>query len=120
VIAIALCGRPLIIESRLPPGVWTPVRVDVYPFAHAVRAGSRIRMEISTPGANKGRWQFDVLGLPLGFGAANAVSHSAAYPSSLVLPAIPDAEVPTPLPPCPSLRSQPCREYVPHLNARLE
>jgi hypothetical protein len=32
-------------------------------------------------------------------------------PSSLVLPVVPDVTIPTPLPACPSLRSQPCRTY---------
>ncbi|MEB2343595.1 MAG: CocE/NonD family hydrolase [Deltaproteobacteria bacterium] len=102
----------------LEPGEWALARVEVYPFAHAFRAGSRLRVEISTPGGNKGRWQFDVL--QLGEGVLHAVSHSAAHPSSLLLPVIPGVVVPTPLPPCPSLRSQPCREYVPHANLLLE
>ena len=58
--------------------------------------------------------------LQLGDGVTHAVSHSATHPSSLLLPVIPDIDVPTPLPPCPSLRSQPCREYVPHVNASFE
>lgn len=102
----------------LEPGVWTQVRVEIYPFAHAFRAGSQLRMEISTPGANKGRWKFDVL--DLGDGVMHAVSHSSEHPSSVLLPVIPDVVVPTPLPPCPGLRSQPCRDYVPHVNALLE
>jgi len=104
--------------APLPAGVWSLARVEVYPFAHVFRAGSRLRVEVSTPGGNKGRWKFDVLSLP--GGATHAVSHSAAYPSSLLLPVIPDVDVPTPLPPCPGLRSQPCREYVPHVNASFE
>jgi len=102
----------------LEPGEWVLARVEIYPFAHVFRAGSRLRVEIATPGGNKGRWKFDVL--PLGEGVRHAVSHSSARPSSLLLPVIPGVAVPTTLPPCPSLRSQPCREYVPHVNARLE
>jgi putative CocE/NonD family hydrolase len=104
--------------ALLEPGEWTEVRVEIYPFAHMFRAGSRIRVEVATPGANKGRWKFDVL--QLGAGVYHAVSHSAAHPSSLLLPVIPGISAPTPLPPCPSLRSQPCRAYVPHVNAVLE
>jgi predicted acyl esterase len=102
--------------APLPPGEWTSARVEIYPFAHVFRAGSRLRVSVSTPGGNQGRWRYDVLPTH----ATVAVSHSAAHPSSVLLPVIPDVEVPTPLPPCPSLRSQPCREYVPQLNARLE
>ena len=104
--------------APLPAGVWSSVRVEIYPFAHVFRAGSRIRIEVSTPGGNKGRWKFDVL--QLGDGVTHAVSHSATHASSVLLPVIPDIDVPTPLPPCPGLRSQPCREYVPHVNASFE
>ena len=47
----------------------------------------------------------------------HAVAHSEAHPSSIVLPVLPDIEPPEALPACPSLRSQPCRDYVPHTNA---
>jgi len=102
----------------LEPGEWALARVEIYPFAHVFRAGSRLRIEISTPGANKGRWKFEVL--QLGDGVYHAVSHSASHPSSVLLPVLPGVDVPTPLPPCPSLRSQPCRDYVPHANLLLE
>ncbi|RIL01583.1 MAG: hypothetical protein DCC71_17410 [Proteobacteria bacterium] len=98
----------------LPAGEWTPVRVEIYPFAHAFRAGTQLRIAISTPGGNKGRWKFDIL--QLGAGVTHAVAHSAEHPSSVLLPVIPDVVVPTPLPPCPSLRSQPCRAFVPEVN----
>ena len=104
--------------APLPAGAWTPVRIEIYPFAHALRAGSRLRVSVSTPGANKGRWKFDVL--QLGDGVEHGVAHSSAHPSSLLLPVIPDADVPTPLPPCPSLRSQPCRTHLPQPNASWE
>ena len=32
-------------------------------------------------------------------------------PSSLILPVVPGVSVPTELPPCPSLRNEPCRPY---------
>jgi len=103
--------------APLPPGEWSLARVEVYPFAHVLRADSRLRVEVSTPGGNKGRWKFDVLQLG---NATHAVSHSTTHPSSLLLPVIPDIDVPTSLPPCPGLRSQPCREFVPHVNASFE
>ena len=39
----------------------------------------------------------------------NDIAHSVGHPSKVVLPVIPGIAVPTPLPPCPSLRGQPCR-----------
>ena len=34
------------------------------------------------------------------------------FASSVVLPVIPDIDVPTEIPPCEALRGQPCRDYV--------
>jgi uncharacterized protein len=99
----------------LPAGEWTPVRIEIYPFAHSFRVGSRLRMTVADPGGNKGRWKFDLT--QLGDGVLHAVAHSADHPSSVLLPVIPDVPVPSPIPPCPSLRSQPCRAYVPQTNA---
>jgi hypothetical protein len=101
--------------KSLPSGEWTPLRVEIYPFAHAFRAGSRLAVAIATPGGNKGRWKFDVL--QLGAGIRHAIAHSAEHASSLLLPVIPGVQIPTPLPACPSLRSQPCRAWVPESNA---
>lgn len=112
----------------LPPGRWELVRVEIYPFAHVFRAGSQLRVAVSTPGGNKGRWKFDVL--QFDEPVTHAISHSAAFPSSLVLPAIPGLVAPVGLPVCPSvpeagpplagLRSQFCRDHEPHTNALLD
>jgi len=41
-----------------------------------------------------------------------AISYSPTQPSTLVLPVVPGPAAPTPLPPCPGLRNEPCRPYV--------
>jgi uncharacterized protein len=47
----------------------------------------------------------------------NTISHSSAAPSRVVLPVLPDVvDVPATLPPCPSLRGQPCRTFVEFTN----
>ena len=46
-----------------------------------------------------------------------SLAYSAKMRSRLVLPVVPSIDVPTPLPPCPSLRGQPCRTYQPLANA---
>jgi predicted acyl esterase len=99
--------------APLPPGEWTLVRIEIYPFAHAFRPGSQLRLAVSTPGGNKGRWRFDTLQLGE---ATHAVAHEADHPSSIVLSVIPDVDVPDEIPPCPSLRSQFCRVHVPQAN----
>ena len=45
--------------------------------------------------------------------AEQMVYLDAAHPSRIVLPVIPGVKVTTPLPACPALRGQPCREYQP-------
>jgi predicted acyl esterase len=94
--------------TKLRGGKFVPVRIGIYPFAHAFRPGSRIRVTIEAPGGDKPVWAFDTLpGTP-----TNDIAHSAERPSALVLPVIAGAAISTALPPCPSLRGQPCRPYV--------
>jgi hypothetical protein len=74
------------------------------------REGSRIRVVVQPPGGNRPRWAFDAID-PSGT-ATNAIEHSAAHPSRLVLNVADEVDVTTPLPECGALRGQPCRDYV--------
>jgi hypothetical protein len=65
---------------------------------------------IAAPNGSQPIWSFDQT-RPWGTAVASIVS-SPAMPSKLVLPVVPGVAVPTPRPPCPSLRNQPCRPYV--------
>jgi len=100
---------------------WTLVRIEIFPFGHIFRAGSRIRIQVDTPGDSRELWRFMLLEYedPVRHPVRHYVSHSASHPSSIVLPVIPYLTAPTEQPPCPSLRGQPCRAWQPHLN-RLE
>ncbi len=98
----------------LVPGQWHATRVEIMPFAHIFRAGSRIRISVDTPGDAKA-WWFWIL-LDQDPPPTHTIGHSADHPSSLVLPVIPGIEVPTQMPDCHALRGQPCREYVPYVN----
>ncbi|MBI1745688.1 MAG: CocE/NonD family hydrolase [Acidobacteria bacterium] len=92
-------------------GQFALVRIELLPFAHVFRPGSRIRISVEAPGGNRPLWTFDVLKStdPI----TNWIAHSPGRPSRVVLPLIPNVEVPDEWPPCPtSLRSQPCRLYV--------
>jgi putative CocE/NonD family hydrolase len=93
----------------LPTTKSTLVRVPIYPFAHAFRAGSRIRLVVQPPGGNRPAWAFATLAGP----RTVTVSRSSAQPSKVVLPVVPGIDVSTPRPECGTLRGQPCRDYVP-------
>ena len=72
-------------EDREPlvPGEWIRFRVPIYPFAHLFRAGSRLRVAVSSPGRDHPFWCFDNPMVP---GAAHEVGRGGAQASSLVLP----------------------------------
>jgi len=105
----------------LPAGDFTPVRIELFPFAHVLRPGSRLRLNVEAPGGNQPFWMFDALDGT----ATNEVAHSTSRRSRVVLPRLPDARtpaVPATLPACSldgvttqavSLRNQPCRPYLP-------
>lgn len=95
--------------APLPAGELTLARVELFPFAHAFRAGSRIRIAIASPGGDRVLWKFRVLE-PAGE-VVNTIGRGGAVASRVVLPVVPGLEAPTPLPECFALRAQPCRPY---------
>jgi predicted acyl esterase len=100
--------RPLV------PGELIETKVPILPFAHPFRAGSRIRLTIETPGGNTPLWTFEN---PSYEGdVEHRVDWGGATPSSLVLMRVPGIVVPDGFPPCPGLRGQVCRTYVPIAN----
>jgi hypothetical protein len=101
--------------AALTPGDWTQVRIELMPFAHVFRTGSRLRVAIDTPGDSRAVWRF--LLKELQSDTRHTIGHSAEHASSVVLPVVPGISVPSPLPPCPSLRGQPCRTYQPLTNS---
>ncbi len=101
--------------APLPPGEWTPVRVGTAGFGHVLRASSRLRVSVDTPGGTRADWRFALKPFPAA--VAYAVGHDAAHPSKVVLPRLLGVTAPAGLPPCPSLRGQPCRAYRPYTNS---
>ncbi len=95
----------------LIPGQWTPVRIGIFPFAHVVRAGSKLRISVHSPGGDRPRWSWIVKDYPSG--TTFDVAHDASRPSSILLPALPGVtRFPATEAPCKSLRGQPCRDAV--------
>ncbi|MCU1356233.1 MAG: peptidase [Acidimicrobiales bacterium] len=108
--------------APLPAGQFVPVRIELFPFAHIVRPGERLRVNIEAPGGNQPFWAFSTLPGT----ATNDIAHSAGMPSSVALPKLVDSRVsfysPNTAPSCSvagvttqaqSLRNQPCRDYLP-------
>ncbi len=98
----------------MPAGQFVPVVIPLYFEGHAYRAGSRIRVTISAPNGTQPIWAFSQTEPP-GSTATEAIAFSPGMPSSLILPIVPGLSVPTALPPCQSLRNEPCRPYVPYV-----
>jgi len=98
----------------LPDGEFVPVRIRIFPFAHVFQEGSQIRLTIEAPGGDKPRWKFDTF--ELDEDARVEVSWGGDQASKVVLPIVPGVEISGGVPPCPSLRGQPCRVYEPLTN----
>jgi predicted acyl esterase len=96
--------------APLPAGELTLVRVPIFPVGHAFREGSRIRVVVKAPGGTRPRWAFDAI--PADGDATVTIGRGGDHASRVVLP-VADVDVTSPLPPCPSLRGQPCRRYEP-------
>ncbi|MFV2038757.1 MAG: CocE/NonD family hydrolase C-terminal non-catalytic domain-containing protein, partial [Acidimicrobiales bacterium] len=93
----------------LPEGEFSLTRVQIFPFAHPFRAGSRIRVTVDAPGGARPTWAFADT---LPGGELNEIAQDSEHQSRLVLSIVPGVDVPPGLPDCGSLRSQPCRPYV--------
>ena len=99
----------------MPADEFVKVTIPLYYEGHAYRAGSRIRVTISAPNGTQPIWDFEETE-PASGAAQVAIAYSSEDPSDLLLPVVPGVRVPTGLPPCPGLRGEPCREYVPFTN----
>jgi predicted acyl esterase len=100
----------------LPAGEFALARVPVYPFGHAFRAGSRVRIVVQAPGGNRPSWAFDTHRYDRT--VTNEIGVAGEHASRVVLPVVPDVAVPTGLPACGSLRGQPCRPAPAGTNAK--
>ena len=75
-------------------------------------------MYVSSPGRDHGTWEFETPeydtppAVEIGFGADKG--------SALLVSILPDISIPSAYPPCPSLRGQPCRDYVPTINTVVD
>jgi predicted acyl esterase len=98
----------------MPKGKFVKVVIPLYYEGHPYRAGSRIRVTIAAPNGTQPIWSFSHTEPKKT--AKDSIAYSRKKPSSLILPVVRGVKVPTDLPPCPSLRNEPCRHYVPFVN----
>ena len=102
-------------QVPMPVDEFTEARVEIFPFAHVIRAGSSIRLSVHTPGGDKVRWEYILAEGQEG--ATFDIAHNADMASRLVLPVTSQISgYPAELPPCPGLRAQPCRDFAPYAN----
>ncbi len=92
-------------SGALPDSEFELVRVEVFPFAHVFRAGSRIRLIVDAPGGNRPVWEFDTIAA----GEEVTIAHDVDHVSRLVLPVVSTVDAPDAYPECGALRGQPCR-----------
>jgi predicted acyl esterase len=95
----------------MPKNKFVEVVIPLYYEGHEYRAGSRIRVTISAPNGTQPIWSFSET-KPAHGTSKVWVEFSKSMPSSLILPVVPGVSVTTSLPPCPSLRNEPCRSYA--------
>ncbi len=94
--------------APLPDGDFELVRVEIFPFAHVFRAGSRIRLSVDAPGGNRPVWEFDTIA----GGEQVTIAADPVMASRIVLPVVPGIDAPDAYPECGALRGQPCRAYT--------
>jgi predicted acyl esterase len=92
----------------MPAGQFAEVYVPLYFEGHVYRAGSRIRVTIAAPNETQPIWSCGHTEPSTGT-ATESIAFSQSMPSRLILPDVPGVRVPAGLPPCPSLRNEPCR-----------
>ena len=93
---MATDARPLV------PGQATEMRLEIFPFAHAFRTGSKIRLYVEAPHVQPDLWGFALLPTP----AVNTIDVAG---SSVALPVLEGDPAQTGLPGC-NIRNQPCRD----------
>lgn len=104
-------------RRELKPGEWYRVRIPFMPVSHVFRAGSRMRVTISTPGRDMPLWNFEN---PAAEGVSHEVGRGGDHASALVLPVWPEGvDHPEEHPTDGSLRGQPSRPAKPVRNVEV-
>jgi len=93
-------------QEPLPDDEFARARVELLPFGHVFRRGSRVKLTVCNPAGTRDRWAFDVIEET----GTNEVAHGPAHPSRVELPLVPGEQAPlSSRPACGEVRHQPCR-----------
>jgi uncharacterized protein len=96
----------------LSPSRYSLVKIPIDPIVHTFRPGTELRVVISAPGGDRPVWTFDTLDS----GQTATVGFGAVAPSTLTVNVVSGIDATAALPPCGSLRGEPCRPYEPEAN----
>ena len=94
-------------ERNLSPSQYALVRIPIDPIVHTFRPGTELRVVVSAPGGDRPVWTFDTLDK----GQTTTVGFGAMTPSALTVNVVSGVNATTALPPCGTLRGEPCRSY---------
>ena len=100
--------------APMPAGQFVKVVVPLYYQGHAYRAGSRIRVTIAAPNGTQPIWAFDET-VPSGTDVDRVLRHDAVEPRPAGRARRERADG---VPPCGSLRNEPCRPYHAIVNTK--
>lgn len=100
-----LTGAEADVAPLIPDGEPILARVELPPFAHVFRPGSRLRITVDSPGASRPSWRFEAADEP----ATVSIHSGPRQASQLVVSQVADLDVPEARPGCGTLRGQPCR-----------
>lgn len=85
-------------------------RISIPGVGAPIRAGSKLRMTVSTPGRDRAEWTFENPDFATGSDEVSyTILSSASAPSMLKLTTIEPGDIPATVAPCPALRGQACR-----------
>jgi uncharacterized protein len=95
-------------EARsLSASRYSLVKIPIDPIVHTFRPGTELRVVLSAPGGDRPIWTFDTIDS----GQTATVGFGALSPSALTVNVVSGVSATTTLPPCGSLRGEPCRPY---------
>jgi predicted acyl esterase len=92
---------------NLSPHGYSLVKIPIDPIVHTFRPGTELRVVVSAPGGDRPVWTFGTVDS----GQQATVGFGWGAPSALTVNVVSGVSATTGVPPCGSLRGEPCRTY---------